>query len=319
MTPATSLTSCIHSLPEPLHSAFVLQEKLGSGSFALVYRAQHRQSEESFALKVVQKDQLEARQMLHQLRREVEFSQALSGAPHIVQLLEVVDTRERVFLRFELCGVNLEDLIQATGPVRTEDALRWTREAAEGLSWMHRLGQVHRDIKPSNMLMDAEGSVKICDLGWACLEHERQVGACGSDAYAPPEQLTQIGQPHTNRSDIYSLGVSLQHFLLGRIPLSVQDVPYGREAEVYELLSLMLQPVPMSRPSVDELLMRPELASSLLERLWKHGAALLTNVSLTRSPAQASTRASSPCVQSTPRTSANLQAVSHFQARVACF
>ena len=110
-----SLTSCIDTLPEPLHSTFSLQEKLGSGAYALVYRAQHRVSKESFALKVVQKDELEARQMIPQLRREIEFLTVLSGAPHIVQLHEVVDTRQHLFLRFELCGVNLEDVVDGPG------------------------------------------------------------------------------------------------------------------------------------------------------------------------------------------------------------
>jgi len=287
-----SLTSCIDTLPEPLHSTFSLQEKLGSGAYALVYRAQHRVSKESFALKVVQKDELEARQMIPQLRREIEFLTVLSGAPHIVQLHEVVDTRQHLFLRFELCGVNLEDVVTAQGAISTEDALRWTREVSEGLCVMHRLGQVHRDIKPSNMLLDAEGSVKICDFGWACLESDRKTGACGSEAYAPPEQLTSVGSCHTTRGDIYSLGASLQHLLLGRIPMNAHDVPRGRSEEVLGMMLLMMQPIPMCRPSAEELLLRPELASNILEKLWRRGSALLATLS-EATPSEASTRAPS--------------------------
>jgi len=288
-----SLTSCIDTLPEPLHSTFSLQEKLGSGAYALVYRAQHRVSKESFALKVVQKDELEARQMIPQLRREIEFLTVLSGAPHIVQLHEVVDTRQHLFLRFELCGVNLEDVVTAQGAISTEDALRWTREVSEGLCVMHRLGQVHRDIKPSNMLLDAEGSVKICDFGWACLESDRKTGACGSEAYAPPEQLTSVGSCHTTRGDIYSLGASLQHLLLGRIPMNAHDVPRGRSEEVLELLRCMMRPIPLCRPSAEELLLRPELASNFLEKLWRRGTAMLEAFS-EATPSEASTRAPSP-------------------------
>ena len=126
------LTSHIDALPEPVHSTFSLQEVIGAGAYALVYRAQHRASEESFAVKVVQKDELEARQMMPQLRREIESLQALSGTPQVVQLLEIVDTRERIFLRFELCAVNLEELVQSTGPVRADYAYRWSREVARG-------------------------------------------------------------------------------------------------------------------------------------------------------------------------------------------
>jgi len=317
------LTSHIDALPEPLHSTFSLQEMIGSGAYALVYRAQHRASEESFAVKVVQKDQLEARQMMPQLRREIEFLHALSGTPQVVQLLEIVDTRERIFLRFELCGVNLEDLVHATGAVRTEDAFRWSREVAQGLAVMHRLGQVHRDIKPSNMLLDAEGSVKICDLGWACLESERQVGSCGSAVYAPPEQLTSMGQPHTSRSDIYSLGVSLQHFLLGRVPLGSHDCPLDREAEVLNVLRHMVQPNPTCRPSAEDLLMHPTFTTNLIERLWKRGTALVLGT-LEKSPSETSTRpsetstgAASPSVCAVHHKSVQMQpVVAHIHRRV---
>ena len=317
------LTSHIDALPEPLHSTFSLQEVIGAGAYALVYRAQHRTSEESFAVKVVQKDQLEARQMMPQLRREIEFLQALSGTPQVVQLLEIVDTRERIFLRFELCAVNLEDLVHATGSVRTEDSFRWSREVAQGLAVMHRLGQVHRDIKPSNMLLDAEGSVKICDLGWACLESERQVGSCGSAVYAPPEQSTSMGQPHTSRSDIYSLGVSLQHFLLGRVPLGSHDWPHDREVEVLDVLRHMMQPNPTCRPSAEDLLMHPAFATNLIERLWKRGAALVLGT-LEKSPSETSTRPSetstgavSPSVCAVHHTSVQMQpVVAHIHRRV---
>jgi len=237
--------------------------------------------------------------MIPQLRREIEFLTVLSGAPHIVQLHEVVDTRQHLFLRFELCGVNLEDVVTAQGAISTEDALRWTREVSEGLCVMHRLGQVHRDIKPSNMLLDAEGSVKICDFGWACLESDRQTGACGSEAYAPPEQLTSVGSCHTTRGDIYSLGASLQHLLLGRIPMNAHDVPRGRSEEVLELLRCMMRPIPLCRPSAQELLLRPELASNFLEKLWRRGTAMLEAFS-EATPSEASTRAPSPSVQQVP-------------------
>mmetsp|Transcript_25258 Transcript_25258/g.66204 ORF Transcript_25258/g.66204 Transcript_25258/m.66204 type:complete len:327 (-) Transcript_25258:128-1108(-) len=306
------LTSHIAALPEPLHSTYVLQEMIGSGAYALVYRAQHRASEESFAVKVVQKDQLEARQMMPQLRREIEFLQALSGTPQVVQLLDIVDTRQRIFLRFELCAVNLEELVQSTGPVRTDYAQRWSREVAQGLAVMHRLGQVHRDIKPSNMLLDAEGSVKICDLGWACLESERQVGSCGSAVYAPPEQLTSMGQPHTSRSDIYSLGVSLQHFLLGRVPLGSHDCPHDRDAEVLNVLRHMMQPNPTSRPSAEDLLMHPVFATNLIERLWKRGTALVLGT-LEKSPSETSTR---PSETSTGAVSPSVCAVHHTRVQM---
>ena len=96
---------------------------------------------------------------------------------------------------------------------------------------MHSEGLIHRDIKPSNLLVDSEGSLRICDFGWACRETDMSVGVCGSPQYAPPEQVTIPMMIHTSKSDMYSLGATLQHFYLGRIPYSRHDWPHGRSEE----------------------------------------------------------------------------------------
>jgi len=254
-------------------------EQIGSGAYALVYGLKNRATGESFALKVVQKDQLEARQMMPQMIKEIEILQALYDAPHVVQLHEVVDTRHRLYLRFELCGLNLEDLIQINGALQDENALSWTREVGTGLKYMHSEGLIHRDIKPSNLLVDSEGSLRICDFGWACRETDMSVGVCGSPQYAPPEQVTIPMMIHTSKSDMYSLGATLQHFYLGRIPYSRHDWPHGRSEEGLTLIAFMMNPAPQLRPSAEQLLMRPELASSVFDRLWKHGNALFSSMS----------------------------------------
>jgi serine/threonine protein kinase len=274
-----SLTSHVDKLPEPLHSLYFLQEQIGSGAYALVYGLKGRATGESFALKVVQKDQLEARQMMPQMIKEIEILQSLYDAPHVAQLHEVVDTRQRLYLRFELYGVNLEDLIDTTGALQDSNALPWTRELATGLEYMHSEGLIHRDIKPSNLLIDSNGSLRICDFGWACRVSDMSVGVCGSPQYAPPEQVSIPMMTHTTKSDMYSLGATLQHFYLGRIPYSRHDWPHGRSEEGLPLVALMMNPSPQLRPSADELLMRPELASSVFDRLWKQGNALFSSMS----------------------------------------
>lgn len=103
---------------------------------------------------------------------------------------------------------------------------RFTRGVAgqllEALDYAHRRGVVHRDIKPSNILLTREGTVKVADFGIARLVEEEEAGEpgeiIGSARYMSPEQLR--GDETTPRSDLYSVGIILYHFLTGRPPFS---------------------------------------------------------------------------------------------------
>lgn len=267
--------SGIDSLPDAFHSRYVLREVLPSGANSIVYRARHVASDQCVALKVVRKCEEEGKNT--SLRREIEILQSLSGVSHVVQLCDVMETVERVLLCFELCDVNLQRLVSRVGPVRLEVALRWTREVAEGLAAMHQLGQVHRDLKPSNLLLDSEGSIRICHFARACFESDREVGSCGSAPYAAPELSEKLCVfLHTTRADIYSLGVCFQHFTLGRAPKHVREIPSGLPTDVLRLLGDMEDSVPVRRPSAEELLAHHAMTQSMLEILLNRGMALLS-------------------------------------------
>eukprot|EP00927_Polykrikos_kofoidii_P046826 TRINITY_DN40954_c0_g2_i1.p1 TRINITY_DN40954_c0_g2~~TRINITY_DN40954_c0_g2_i1.p1 ORF type:complete len:327 (-),score=69.97 TRINITY_DN40954_c0_g2_i1:357-1199(-) len=255
---------------------------LGVGAYALVYEVRERKTSERFAMKVVEKGPLKARDMLPQLYREIEVLEAHTDTPHIAQTLATTESDTHVFMRFELCKCTLEDLIVDEGPMSESQAFGWLRQVCLGLQVLHDVGVVHRDLKPSNFLIDAEDSLRICDFGWSCREEDALTGACGTMEYASPEcqMAKEPGPPHSTKCDIYGLGACLQHFLLGRPPMHADDVPEGLSMEASSLLAEMLDADPEARPTVEELLWRPSLAGdTLFAQLLGHWQMFLKQIS----------------------------------------
>jgi len=248
-----SLTHFLAALPEPLFSEYDLMKVLGVGAYAVVYQVKNRKTQEDYALKVVEKEPYKLRQLLAQLRREVSIVEEHSGTPHIVPLREVTETASHFFLRFDLCKESLDDVSNRRGPMEEEEALRWLRQACLGIKELHASDIIHRDLKPSNFLVDSEGNLCICDFGFACRVSDDLSGFAGTFCYASPE-ASQEGDKHTKKVDIYCLGSSLQHFLLGRPPQGPEDIPKGLSTATRDLLEEMLSPDPEDRPTIEELL-----------------------------------------------------------------
>lgn len=275
-----SLTRLLAMLPEPLFSTYALERVLGVGAYAVVYQIRNKQTSEAFALKVIEIEPLRVRLMLPQLEREVSLLEAHAGTPHVVQLLAVTRTSTHIFLRFELCCQSLEELVIERGPMSEEEAFRWLRGACLGVQSLHAAGVVHRDLKPSNLLLDSEGKICVCDFGWACEEDQKLIGTCGTPEYSSPETSAKEDRrgraAHTSKADIYGLGATLQHLLLGRVPKGPEDIAKGLSTETVELLWELMDSEPEARPSVKELLLRPQLAdgNSLVAQLWSQWSSL---------------------------------------------
>jgi len=284
-------------LPEPLNSKYELQHQLGMGSFARVYQVRHRQTGALFALKVMDKAPLEAQKMVQQIHKEIAVLNRANGTPHVLRLREFVEAAGHFFLCFDLCGQNMSDTVSKQGhPFDEQAALHWLRAACVGVCGLHTRGIIHRDLKPENMLIDAKGSLQLCDLGLACFEDDGARGIAGTRQYAAPEMLDMRPDTHTFKADVYSLGASFQHFLLGRIPKDRNDLPIGLSENVRELLREMMRPDPKARISVEDLLQRlappePEddsffgqLRSAVAMHLWGEETTKATEETLAPTP-----------------------------------
>jgi len=257
------------ALPEPLFSTYSIEKVLGVGAYAVVYQIRDKLTREVFALKVVEKEPMRVRLMLPQLAREASLLEAHADTPHVVQLLETTMTSTHAFLRFQLCPESLEDLSKENGPMMEEEAFRWLRQACQGVQGLHASGVVHRDLKPSNFLVDNDGMLRICDFGWACMEEEALTGQCGTPEYSPPETRSEHrGRVHTAKVDIYGLACTFQHLVLGRVPKGPGDLPKGLSAATHELLAELMDSDAAARPSIGELLSRPQLTENIVEQIW---------------------------------------------------
>lgn len=264
-----SLTRLLAALPEPLFSTYSIEKVLGVGAYAVVYQIRDKYTAEAFALKVVEKEPMRVRLMLPQLEREASLLERHADSPHVVQLLETVKTNSHVFLRFNLCQESLEDLSEEHGPMAEREAFGWIRQASLGVQALHDTGIIHRDLKPSNLLVDCDGTLRICDFGWACTEHEELKGQCGTPDYSPPETMKESGGGvHTPKVDVYGLGASLQHLLLGRVPKGPNDLPKGLSVSTIDILAEMMDPDADSRPTIDDLLSRPQFTQNLSTQIW---------------------------------------------------
>lgn len=263
-----SLTRLLSVLPEPLFSTYTIDRVLGVGAYAVVYQIKDVHTEEVFALKVIEKEPMRVRLMLPQLTREVTLLQVHSDTPYVVQLLETIMTGTHVFLRSELCQDSLESVSQLHGPMSEDEALGWFRQACYGMKCLHDCGVIHRDLKPANFLVDYDGKLRICDFGWACTEEDELTGKCGTPEYSPPETATDEGPVHTTKVDVYGLAATLQHLLLGRVPQGPKDLPVGLSSEIHNLLAELLASDPDNRPTVADVLSRPEIQESIASQIW---------------------------------------------------
>ncbi len=229
------------AIGEVLDRRYVLEERLGRGGAAVVFRARDQLLDLEVAVKVLLLDGLarrdEAPELKASLRQEARAALRLSH-PNIVRVhtWESEELWEYLVMEY-VPGVDLHRYRQRFEgrrlPLTT--GLRIGVDLAGALDYAHRLGVVHNDVKPGNILMDGDRP-KICDFGLARLVDRttRSEVISGSPVYMPPERLR--GRPGDAASDQYSLAASLFTILTGA-------APFGREAST-AIHGHLAQPLP---------------------------------------------------------------------------
>ncbi|MCA9008265.1 MAG: serine/threonine protein kinase [Planctomycetaceae bacterium] len=209
---------------------YKLLNRIAKGGMSTIYAAEHAQSGEIHALKVLPLSKTNQASYLQRFQREASITQRLNH-PHIVRVFGVfagTDGQADVhFMAMELLsGRDLFDTVNSDGPLPCRIAAEYIRQAALGLEYAHQAGLVHRDIKPGNLFLSDDHTVRILDLGLAQdfdsqedLTREFNERVLGTADYLSPEQAADS---HTvdNRADIYSLGCSLYFLLTGQPPFT---------------------------------------------------------------------------------------------------
>lgn len=223
--------NCLSKQSRRCLGRYELQERIGIGGFAEVWRAKDPLLERYVAIKIPRSDRSVTNYLIKSFLSEAR-KLAIFKVPGIVRVLDTVQDGDLVFVVSELMeGGSLAD-IQRQGQPSIERALQLVADVAEALHRAHQQGLVHRDIKPANILLDLEGRPHLADFGVAITEEEQLFelpSMVGTVAYMPPEQACGNSQWASPQSDVYSLGVVLYELLTGRSPFTARTFVQYRD------------------------------------------------------------------------------------------
>src|SRR5215217_930474 len=205
-----------------LNDRYELEQRIGEGGMARVYRGRDLRLNRQVAIKVLHSHFASDANFLQRFHHEAQAAANLRH-PNIVDVYDVGQDADVHYIVMEYVpGSDLKALLMRNGALPIEQAVYVGECVANGLETAHRVGMVHRDIKPQNIIVGEQGQVKITDFGIAKSSLSTALTETGvtfgTADYISPEQAR--GQPATPRSDIYSLGVTLYETLTNRLPFS---------------------------------------------------------------------------------------------------
>ena len=174
-----------------LDGRYELQEIIGEGGMAVVYRATDHRLNRPVAVKIMRREMIGDEEFRSRFCAESHAVAMLSN-PNIVAVYDVSHSDENEYIVMELVdGITLKQYMEKKGPLPWREALHFTKQIARALGHAHERGIIHRDIKPQNIMLLRDGTIKVADFGIAALENEIYVNdgqAIGSIHYIAPEQ-----------------------------------------------------------------------------------------------------------------------------------
>jgi serine/threonine protein kinase len=199
-----------------------LLEKIADGGMGSVYKGRHRQTGQIVAIKVVAAHMAGNEVLLKRFEQEYNAARQLDH-PNIVRALEFGDTGSRQFMVMEFVdGASLGRKIEREGRIPERDAIKIIGQIAQALHRAHKEKLIHRDVKPDNILVMADSTAKLTDLGLV-KEVEAEVNltrtgrGLGTPHFMAPEQFKNAKNVDP-RCDIYSLGATLYMMVTGDLP-----------------------------------------------------------------------------------------------------
>ena len=192
--------------------------KIGTGGMADVYKAKDHKLNRFVAVKVLKPEFREDKTFIRKFKSEAQAAAGLTH-PNIVNVFDVGDDEGVYYIVMELIeGITLKEYISKKGKLSIKEATSIAIQVSMGLEAAHSHGIVHRDVKPQNIIISTDGKVKVTDFGIARAASSNTISSnvMGSVHYSSPEQVR--GGYSDEKSDIYSLGITIYEMVTGRVP-----------------------------------------------------------------------------------------------------
>ncbi|OHS97467.1 AGC family protein kinase [Tritrichomonas foetus] len=247
-----------------------LLNMIGEGSFGRVYKARRRYTGRLVAIKLINKLGQNAEDIIT-LRREIDILSKVNH-PNIMKMIDVFETDTNFCIVTELARGDLFQVIDDE-QILPESALKpIAAQLVSALCHLHKSHIIHRDLKPQNILVGANGSIKVCDFGFARALSQTTLmltSIKGTPLYMAPELVQE--QPYNESIDIWSLGIILYELFHGSPPFFTESIykliqmiinnpikyPDTMSEEFVSFLQMMLEKNPSRRATAEDLLNHP--------------------------------------------------------------
>lgn len=199
---------------------YEILEKIGTGGMSDVYKAKDHKLNRFVAVKVLKQEFSENANFVSKFRVEAQAAAGLMH-PNIVNVYDVGEESGIYYIVMELVeGITLKKYIEKKARLSVKEAISIAIQVSMGIEAAHNNHIIHRDIKPQNIIISKEGKVKVTDFGIAKAATSNTItsNVMGSVHYTSPEQAR--GGYSDEKSDIYSLGITMFEMLTGRVPFN---------------------------------------------------------------------------------------------------
>ena len=208
-----------------LDGRYEIQELIGVGGMAMVYRAYDAIDDKTVAIKILKDEFLGNEEFIRRFKNESKAIAVLSH-PNIVKVYDVSfgDRIQYIVMEY-IDGITLKEYISHQHVIPWKEAVHFTVQILQALQHAHEKGIVHRDVKPQNIMLLQDGTIKVTDFGIARFSNTETRTmtdkAIGSVHYIAPEQAR--GDITDGKADIYSVGVMLYEMLTGKLPFEADS------------------------------------------------------------------------------------------------
>src|SRR4030067_2633975 len=202
---------------------YMVTERIAIGGSGLVFKGSHTLLDMPVAIKMLKHEMAMNQDFLGAFRNEANIIAQLNH-PDIIKVYDIEELYQTVFIIMEyLDGVPLKKLLKNM-KLSLSKIVDFTIQICFGLEYAHKKGIIHQDINPQNIFILSDGQVKLFDFGLACFRGCVNTNFLfpGTLSYISPEQIR--GDPIDERTDIYSLGITVYEMIAGRAPFIGDDV-----------------------------------------------------------------------------------------------